>query len=55
MGTGAVGEKIITKHVYPPIPFRGNDWLAYYDGDEEGRCGWGATEEAAIENLKEEE
>ena len=45
---------IITKHVYPPIPDRSQDWCAYYDGEEElGHYGWGPTEEAAIVNLQE--
>ncbi len=45
---------IRTEHIYPPIPHRGNDWCAWIDGsDEETRlCGWGATEEAAIADLK---
>lgn len=45
-------RKIITKHDYPPIPFRGFDWCAYYDGEEEaGGYGWGATEEEAIADF----
>ncbi len=46
--------KIATKHVYPPIPHRGSDWCAFIEGsDEETRiCGWGATEEDAIADLK---
>lgn len=45
-------DKIITVHVYPPIPFRGCDWCAYHDGEEErGEYGWGPTKEAALEDL----
>lgn len=45
--------KIITSHVYPPIPWRGNDWCAYYDGTEEsGPIGWGETEAKAVTDLK---
>ncbi len=45
---------IKTEHVYPPIPHRGNDWCAWIeDSDEETRiCGWGATEEDAITDLR---
>lgn len=46
--------KIITEHVYPPIPFRGCDWAAYYDGYEPGApYGQGATEAEAIAALLE--
>lgn len=44
---------IVTCHVYPPIPIRTHDWSAHYDGEEEGDYGWGATEEEAIKDLKE--
>lgn len=45
--------KIITEHVYPPIPVRSYDWSAHYDGHEEnGFVGWGETEAAAIHNLE---
>lgn len=44
--------KIITSHVYPPIPDHSNDWCAYVDGTEEdGVYGWGATEQEAIDDL----
>jgi len=43
--------KIITSHIYPPIPLRQFDWCAWYDGREEGLQGWGATEEQAIADL----
>lgn len=43
---------IITSHEYPPIPVRTMDWCAYYDGrEEDGKYGWGATEEDAISDL----
>lgn len=45
-------RKIITSHVYPPIPIRTCDWCAIYGGDEEGGPrGWGATEAEAIADL----
>jgi Uncharacterized conserved protein len=45
--------KIITSHVFPPIPIRTRDWMAYIDGlEEEGTHGYGATEEEAINDLK---
>ena len=41
-----------TDHIYPPIPIRDNDWLAYFDGEEEdGPQGWGKTEAEAICDL----
>lgn len=44
--------KIVTTNTYPPIPIRSCDWCAYFDGDEEsGRCGWGETEQDAIDDL----
>jgi hypothetical protein len=27
--------RIVTSHVYPPIPTRDHDWCAFYDGEEE--------------------
>lgn len=45
--------KIITEHVYPPIPTRNCDWSAVTDNYEPGHpIGWGATEEEAIQDLK---
>lgn len=45
---------IVTQHVYPPIPAREWDWMAHYDGDEEGGPrGFGYTKEAAIADLTE--
>lgn len=43
-------RKIVTEHVYPPIPVRQFDWVAHYD-DPEGATGWGPTEESAIVDL----
>lgn len=42
-----------TKHVYPPIPLRSFDWMAWV-GDYELGCvtGWGATEDAALLDLQ---
>jgi hypothetical protein len=47
--------KLVTVHVYPPIPIRDYDWCAYdsstYDGAEDAghqTVGWGPTEEAAV-------
>lgn len=47
-------RKIVTTHVYPPIPDRSNDWSAHYEGLEEGPCGRGPTEAEAIADLKEQ-
>ena len=45
-------RKIVTSFVDPPIPFRGADWCAFFDGEEEsGPCGWGATEREAMQDL----
>ncbi len=49
--------KVITSYVCPPIPYRGNDWCAYfdkYDGNEDAPRGWGASKLAALENLLEQ-
>lgn len=44
--------RVVTTHVYPPIPDRQFDWCAYFDGEEEaGQYGWGATEQAAVDDL----
>lgn len=52
--SAATGRKIITHYEYPPIPVRTMDWVAYFDGDEEGGSrGWGTTEAEAILDLKE--
>lgn len=44
---------IKTDYINPPIPFRGCDWIAYIDGNEEGPQGFGETEQKAIEKLQE--
>ena len=48
------GRDIITVYVFPPIPMRDQDWAAYHDGDDEMpyRYGWGATEQAALADLR---
>ena len=44
--------KIITNHIYPPIPPRDFDWSAVLDGYEPGApIGYGATEQEAIADL----
>lgn len=49
-------SRIITSYVCPPIPWRCFDWQAWRDGDDEGgRRGHGATEDAAILDLLEQE
>ena len=54
MDTATKPKLIKTEHVFPPIPTRGSDWCAWFDGEEElGGYGWGATEREAIESLKE--
>lgn len=45
-----MAQRIVTEHVYPPIPIRQFDWVAHYD-DPEGVTGWGRTEEAAVLDL----
>jgi hypothetical protein len=46
-------RKIVTSHVYPPIPARNWDWCAHYDGEEEaGNYGWGRTEAEAIQDFR---
>lgn len=45
---------IKTEYIFPSIPIRWKDWLAYYDGQEEGPQGWGRTEQEAIKDLKEQ-
>ena len=46
-------DKIILTHVYPPIPTRSHDWLAYPDGHEENTFlqGWGRTRAEALRDL----
>lgn len=41
-------REIVITHVCPPIPYRGNDFCAHYEGEEEaGGYGWGATPDEA--------
>jgi hypothetical protein len=43
---------IVVEFVYPPIPIRSFDWLAYEDGREEsGPFGTGPSREAAVADL----
>jgi hypothetical protein len=47
-----MSKRIITEHVYPPIPIREFDWCATFAGYEPGEPqGYGATKQAAIEDL----
>jgi len=45
--------RIITSHVYPPIPDRHWDWCAYREGNEENThaYGWGNTEDEAVADM----
>ena len=61
LATEKLNEKkmpeILTSHIYPPIPIRSFDWCAFFaeeEGYEDARIGWGATEEEAIADLKEQ-
>lgn len=47
---------IKTEHVFPPIPDRSYDWLAYDSDNYEPGCpiGSGATEQEAIDDLMEQ-
>lgn len=48
-------HRIITEHVYPPIPDRRFDWSAVTDGYEGGDpIGYGRTEAEAIADLREQ-
>ena len=45
-------RKIITEHIFPPIPIRQFDWQATEDGWDLGLpIGHGATEQEAIDDL----
>lgn len=47
-----MAPRIITDHIYPPIPIRDFDWMAYHGGEEErGEYGYGRTEGEAIVDL----
>lgn len=44
--------KIITRHIFPPIPDRRFDWIAYFDDQaERGEYGYGRTEQEAVAAL----
>jgi len=43
--------KVVTENIYPPIPIRQFDWIAYFDGMEEGPHEHGKTEEEAVSRL----
>lgn len=46
--------KIIVAEEYPSVPWRHDDYRAYYkDSDEHGPFGWGATKEDAVKDLNE--
>ena len=47
-----MNHKIVTHHIFPPIPIRRFDWVAYFEGQEE-RCeyGYGSTEQEAVAEL----
>lgn len=49
-------RKIVTSYIFPPIPLRQFDWLAYFEdeGEENSPQGWGSTEQAAIADLLQE-
>lgn len=48
-------KQILTNYEHPPIPDAHHlDWVAWFDGEEEGGPrGWGYTEQEAIADLKE--
>lgn len=48
--------KIVTHCIYPPIPMRQFDWVAFYEDDEPNGNGWmasgyGPTSKEAIADL----
>lgn len=46
--------EVIVEFIYPPIPLRHLDYVAYREEDgEEGPKGWGATKDEAIQSLLE--
>jgi hypothetical protein len=50
--TPSGNKKIVTSHIYPPIPIRDFDWCAYFDGEEElGGYGYGRTEAEAVSDF----
>jgi hypothetical protein len=52
MGALMNAPRIITHYWVKPIPDRQFDWSAIEDGGNEHMCGYGRTEEEAIEDLK---
>ena len=45
-------KKIITRHIYPPIPSRDYDWEATREDYDEGDLiGYGRTMEEAVNDL----
>ena len=46
-------DRIVTVHVFPPIPDRRHDWCCYREEDVERieRYGWGRTAGAALLDL----
>lgn len=50
-----MNRTIITENIFPPIPMRQFDWVAYFDGEEEGSTGYGATKQEAIDDLLDKE
>ncbi len=45
-------RKIITRYDPPPIPFRGCDWIAHFEGYDLGDpIGHGHDEQSAIDDL----
>jgi hypothetical protein len=49
-GIGVRGIRV--DFVFPPIPDRTSDWQATFEGDKEGPAGWGISEQAAVDDLK---
>lgn len=60
MARHEIGSMIVhTEFVYPPVPWRSDDWSAVtddYDGAPDSHCpiGTGPTEQAAIDDLMEQ-
>lgn len=49
-------QPIHTEHIYPPIPLRHFDWMAWRGDYEPGvTTGYGATREQAVQELLERE
>lgn len=47
-------RKIVTRNIRPPVPGRQFDWQATWEGYDLGDpVGYGATEQAAIDDLRE--